>query len=500
MSAPGYVLALDQGTTGTTAMLIDSTGAPLWTLNREIRQIYPRPGWVEHDPVELFESCLDTIEELLETAEAHPRSILGIGIANQRETVVLWDRRTGEPLHNAIVWQCRRTAPMCDDLKARGLEEWIREKTGLPIDPYFSATKIRWLLDNVPDAQRRAERGELACGTVDSWLIWNLTNKLIHATDSSNASRTMLFNINELEWDDDLLDLFDIPRAILPEVRSASEIYGYVAGDLSAGQPVPIAGVAGDQHASTFGQACFEPGDAKNTYGTGCFVVANTGSRKIDSDSGLIAMVGWTLNGETTYALEGSVFSAGATVQWLRDELGIISDSAESESVAASVPDNGGVYFVPAFSGLGTPHWDPYARGAIVGLTRGAGRANIVRAALESIAYQTRDVVDALRRDTGMDIESLRVDGGATENGLLMQFQADMLNAPVLRTETSDSTALGAGWLAGLGVGLWSGPAELASLWRADAAFEPRMAESERERLYRDWLKAVERSKDWASG
>ena len=500
MSAPGYVLALDQGTTGTTAMLIDSTGAPLWTLNREIRQIYPRPGWVEHDPVELFESCLETIEELLETAEAHPRSILGIGIANQRETVVLWDRRTGEPLHNAIVWQCRRTAPMCDDLKARGLEEWIREKTGLPIDPYFSATKIRWLLDNVPDAQRRAERGELACGTVDSWLIWNLTNKLVHATDSSNASRTMLFNINELEWDDDLLDLFDIPRAILPEVRSASEIYGYVAGDLSAGQPVPIAGVAGDQHASTFGQACFEPGDAKNTYGTGCFVVANTGPRKIDSDSGLIAMVGWTLNGETTYALEGSVFSAGATVQWLRDELGIISDSSESESVAASVPDNGGVYFVPAFSGLGTPHWDPYARGAIVGLTRGAGRANIVRAALESIAYQTRDVVDALRRDTGMDIESLRVDGGATENGLLMQFQADMLGAPVLRTETADSTALGAGWLAGLGVGLWSGPDELASLWRADAAFEPRMAESERERLYRDWLKAVERSKDWASG
>ena len=500
MPAPGYILALDQGTTGTTAMLIDSTGAPLWTINREIRQIYPRPGWVEHDPVELFESCLETIEELLETAEAHPRSILGIGIANQRETVVLWDRRTGEPLHNAIVWQCRRTAPMCDDLKARGLEERIREKTGLPIDPYFSATKIRWLLDNVPDAQRRAERGELACGTVDSWLIWNLTNKLVHATDSSNASRTMLFNINTLEWDDDLLALFDIPRALLPEVRSASEIYGYVAGDLSAGQPVPIAGVAGDQQASTFGQACFEPGDAKNTYGTGCFVVANTGSRKIDSNSGLIAMVGWTLNGETTYALEGSVFSAGATVQWLRDELGIISDSAESESVAAQVADNGGVYFVPAFSGLGTPHWDPYARGAIVGLTRGAGRANIVRAALESIAYQTRDVVDGLRLDTGLDIESLKVDGGAAANGLLMQFQADMLGASVLRTQTADSTALGAGWLAGLGVGLWSGPAELASLWRADAKFEPRMAESERERLYQDWLKAVERSRNWASG
>ncbi len=498
MSASGYILALDQGTTGTTAMLIDSTGTPLWTVNREIRQIYPRPGWVEHDPAELFESCLDTIEDLLDMAEAHPRSIVAMGITNQRETIILWDRRTGEPLYNAIVWQCRRTAPLCDELKGRGLEEWVREKTGLPMDPYFSATKIRWLLDNVPDGQRRAERGELACGTVDSWLMWNFTNKLVHATDTTNASTTMLFNINSLEWDADLLELFDIPRVLLPEVRSSSEIYGYVAGDLSAGQPVPIAGIAGDQQASTFGQACFEPGDTKNTYGTGCFVVTNTGSRKIESDSGLIPMVGWTLEGETTYALEGTVFSTGATIQWLRDELGIISSSDESESVASEVEDNGGVYFVPAFSGLGTPYWDSYARGAIVGLTRGANRAHIVRAALESIAYQTRDMVEAMRLDTALDIASVKVDGGATANGLLMQFQADILGIPVQRSAVKDATALGVGWLAGLGVGFWDSADQLARLWSADKIFEPSMEESDRRRLYEQWLKAVERSRNWA--
>ncbi len=498
MSAPGYILALDQGTTGTTAMLIDSTGAPLWTVNREIRQIYPKPGWVEHDPAELFESCLDTIEDLLDMAEAHPRSIVALGITNQRETIILWDRRTGEPLYNAIVWQCRRTAPLCDELKRRGLEEWVREKTGLPMDPYFSATKIRWLLDNIPDGQGRAERGELACGTVDSWLMWNFTNKLVHATDTTNASTTMLFNINTLEWDADLLELFDIPRALLPEVRSSSEIYGYVAGDLSAGQPIPIAGIAGDQQASTFGQACFEPGDTKNTYGTGCFVVTNTGSRKVDSKSGLIPMVGWTLNGETTYALEGTAFSTGATIQWLRDELGVISSSDESESVASEVEDNGGVYFVPAFSGLGTPYWDSYARGAIVGLTRGANRAHIVRAALESIAYQTRDMVEAMRLDAGLDIASVRVDGGATANGLLMQFQADILGTPVQRSAVKDATALGVGWLAGLGVGFWDSPDQLARLWSADRIFEPSMGESDRQRLYEQWLKAVERSKNWA--
>ncbi len=499
MSTPGYILALDQGTTGTTAMLVDSTGMPLWTVNREIRQIYPRPGWVEHDPVELFESCLHTVEELLEMAEAHPRSILALGIANQRETIILWDRRTGEPLHNAIVWQCRRTAPLCDELKSRGLEDWVREKTGLPIDPYFSATKLRWLLDNVPDAQARAERGELAFGTVDSWLMWNFTNKLVHATDTTNACRTMLFNINTLEWDSELLELFDIPRSLLPEVRSASEIYGYVAGDLSAGQPIPIAGVAGDQQASTFGQACFDAGDTKNTYGTGCFFVTNTGSRRIDSSSGLIAMVGCTLGGETTYALEGAIFSAGATVQWLRDELGIISSSAESESVAAEVEDNGGVYFVPAFSGLGTPYWDMYARGVIVGLTRGSNRAHITRAALESIAYQTRDLMDAVTQDADMALDSIRVDGGATNNELLMNFQADILGIPVHRSAVKDSTALGAAWLAGLGVGFWDSTEHLSRLWSADRAFEPSMGDADRGHLYGRWKEAVGRSKGWAT-
>ena len=498
MSAPGYILAIDQGTTGTTAMLVDSTGMPLWSVNREIRQIYPEPGWVEHDPEELFESCLHTVEELLEMAEAHPRSILALGIANQRETIVLWDRRTGEPLYNAIVWQCRRTAPLCDELKNRGLEGWVREKTGLPIDPYFSATNLRWLLDNVPDAQVRAERGELACGTVDSWLMWNFTNKLVHATDTTNACRTMLFNINTLEWDQDLLDLFDIPRSLLPDVRSASEIYGYVAGDLSAGQPIPISGIAGDQQASTFGQACFDAGDTKNTYGTGCFFVTNTGSRKIDSSSGLISMVGWTLNGETTYALEGAIFSAGATIQWLRDELGIISSSAESESIAAEVDDSGGVYLVPAFAGLGTPYWDMYARGVIVGLTRGSNRSHITRAALESIAYQTRDLMEAVTQDAGIALDSIRVDGGATNNELLMNFQADILGIPVHRSTVKDSTALGVAWLAGLGVGFWDSTDQLARLWSADRKFEPSMADADRVRLYARWKKAVERSKDWA--
>ena len=497
MTASGYILALDQGTTGTTAMLIDSTGMPLWSTSREIRQIYPRPGWVEHDPVELFESCLYAIEDLLEMAELHPRSILALGITNQRETIILWDRRTGEPLYNAIVWQCRRTAPLCDELKERGLEEWAREKTGLPMDPYFSATKLRWLLDNIPDGQARAERGELACGTVDSWLIWNFTNKLVHATDTTNASTTMMFNINTLKWDEDLLNLFDIPRSLLPEVRSASEIYGYVAGDLSAGQPVPIAGVAGDQQAATFGQACFEPGDTKNTYGTGCFFVTNTGGRKATPDTGLITMVGWTLGSETTYALEGAIYSAGATVQWLRDELGIISSSAESESLAAQSKDNGGVYFVPAFSGLATPYWDMYARGAIVGLTRGANRSHIARAALESIAYQTRDLLEATVADSGMSLESIRVDGGATSNELLMQFQSDILGIPVHRSAIKDATALGVGWLAGLGIGFWNSTEDLTRLWSADRIFEPNMEEGERRRLYEHWLRAVERSRNW---
>ena len=498
MSHPGYIIALDQGTTGTTAMLLDGGGAPLWTVSREIRQIYPRPGWVEHDSVELFESCLETIDELLDMAEVHPRSIVAIGITNQRETLVMWDRRTGQPVSNAIVWQCRRTAELCERLKNDGCEDTVRRKTGLPIDAYFTGTKIRWLLDAIPDGQRRARDGELACGTVDSWLIWNFTNKLVHATDVTNASRTMLFNIDALDWDDDLLAMLDIPRAILPEVRSSSEVYGYVAGDMSAGQLVPIAGVAGDQHASLFGQACFNPGDAKNTYGTGCFALVNTGARRVDSSSGLITTVGWSRGGETVYALEGSVFSAGSVVQWLRDGLGIIGTSAESESLAAQVSDNGGVYLVPAFSGLGAPYWDMYARGTMVGITGGTTKAHIARAALESIAYQCRDVLDAMAQDTGAPIASLRVDGGATANGLLMQFQADALGATVRRSAVAETTALGAGYLAGLAVGFWGGVDELAGLWRADAAFEPAMDDAERERLYGQWRRAVERARGWA--
>ena len=499
MTESGYIVAIDQGTTGTTAMLIDSTGSPLWTVSREIEQIYPQPGWVEHDPIELFESCLEVVEELLEVAEAHPRSIVGLGITNQRETLVMWDRRTGRPVANAIVWQCRRTAALCDDLADRGYEDLVRSKTGLPIDAYFTGTKIRWLLDSIPDGHRRARTGELACGTVDSWLVWNFTNKLVHATDVTNACRTMLFNIDTLDWDDDLLAMLEIPRAILPEVRSSSEIYGYVSGDLSAGQPVPITGVAGDQHASLFGQACFEPGTAKNTYGTGCFVLANTGSRRVDSRSGLITTIGWSIGGETVYALEGSVFSAGATVQWLRDGLGIIDTSEESERLASQVGDNGGVYLVPAFSGLGAPYWDMYARGTIVGLTRGTTKAHIARAALESIAYQSRDVLDAMRRDTGAALSSLRVDGGATANSLLMQFQADILGVPVERSAIQETTVLGAGYLAGLAVGFWDSPGDLAGLWSADRVFHPAMEESTSSNLYQGWQRAVGRARSWSS-
>ena len=498
MTKSGYILSLDQGTTGTTAMLIDSTGAPLWTVSREIRQIHPRPGWVEHDPRELFESCLETTEELLEMSEMHPRSIVAIGITNQRETLVMWDRRTGDPVANAIVWQCRRSAPICERLKSEGLEEAIRSKTGLPIDPYFTGTKIRWLLDNIPDGQQRAERGDLACGTVDSWLVWNLTNKLIHVTDATNASRTMLFDIDAMRWDPELLSALDIPAAILPEVRTSSEIYGYVSGDLSSGQPIPIAGIAGDQQASLFGQACFEPGSAKNTYGTGCFVLTNTGNRRVESTAGLISTVAWTLGGETTYALEGSIFSAGSTIQWLRDGLGLISNAAESEDLALQVPDNGGVYLVPAFYGLGAPYWDTYARGAVIGLSGGTNKAHIARAALESIAYQTRDVLEAMRQDAGIDPSSLRVDGGATANDFLMQFQADILGIPVERSAIKETTALGAGYLAGMGVGFWDGPSDIADLWTADMRFQPRMSDAQRASLFTDWHRAVERASGWA--
>jgi glycerol kinase len=499
MAESGYIIALDQGTTGTTAVLVDGSGRPVWSVNQEIEQIYPQPGWVEHNPAELFESCVEVAQELLEEMEVHPRAVRAISITNQRETALVWDRATGDPVMNAIVWQCRRTAPLCRSMIDRGLEPMVRAKTGLPIDPYFSATKFRWILDSIPNGQARAEAGELACGTVDSWLVWQFTNGTIHITDVTNASRTMLFNIHTLDWDDDLLAEFNIPRTMLPEVKTSSEVYGYASGELFAGQGIPIAGIAGDQQASLFGQACFQPGMAKNTYGTGSFVLMNTGAAPVTSEHGLLSTIAWKIGDEVTYALEGSIFSTGATVQWLRDGLGIIRTSSEVENLAASVPDNGGVYIVPAFAGLGAPHWDMNARGTIVGLTRGSTKAHIARAALESTAYQTSDVLGAMLSDTGLEISSLRVDGGATVNDFLMQFQADMLDITIERSESLETTALGSAYLAGLAVGFWKDQNEITSLWRAGVQFEPKMDNEVRKSLQKTWSKALTRSLDWAS-
>ena len=498
LKQPGYILAIDQGTTSTTAALVDGSGRPLWTAREELPQVYPKPGWVEHDPEDIFLSCMAAVEELLEETEVDPRQVRALGIANQRETTVVWERDTGRPVCNAIVWQCRRTAPLCDAMKARGLEDTVRRKTGLPIDAYFSGTKLRWILDNTPHGQRRAEAGELLFGTVDSWLMWKLTNGALHATDVTNASRTMLFNIDTLSWDEELMEELDIPRAMLPEVRLSSELYGHTAGNLFRGQAIPITGVAGDQQAALFGQACFRPGMTKNTYGTGCFVLMNTGPRRIESDSGLVTTVAWGLGGETTYALEGSIFSAGATVEWLRVGLAIINDASEMEALAATVPDSGGVYLVPAFAGLGAPDWDMYARGAIVGLTRGTTRAHIARAGLEATAFQTREVVEAMAKDTGLDIEELRVDGGGTANDLLMQFQADILGAPLDRPAVAETTALGAAYLAGLSTGFWDDLTQIEALRENGETFRPRMPAEERERRFSRWRRAVERAKGWA--
>ena len=493
----GYILAIDQGTTGTTALLVDGSGRVLWHAYHEITQIYPQPGWVEHDPDEIFDSVIETVEDLLEATEISPRQIVAVGIANQRETTVIWERGTGRPVSNAIVWQCRRTAPLCDALKERGMEAEVAEKTGLPTDAYFPATKIRWILDRIPDGQQRAENGELAFGTVDTWLLWNLTNGTVHATDVSNASCSMLYNINTLEWDADLLEALNIPAAILPDVMPSSAVYGYTGGNFFAGQAIPIGGVAGDQQAALFGQACFEPGMAKNTYGTGSFILMNTGAERVRSQHGLMSIIAWDLGGGVTYGLEGSIFSTGATVQWLRDGLQLIEASADVEALAASVEDNGGVYMVPAFTGLAAPHWDMYARGAIVGITRGTTRAHIARAALESTAYQTRDAMDAMANDTGIDIPLLRVDGGGTANDLLMQFQSDILGIPIERHAIAETTALGAAYLAGLATGFWRDTDEIAANWASDKRFEPTMDTKRRDRLYADWLRAVERSKNW---
>ena len=497
MSDKSFILAIDQGTTGSTALLFNREGQEVSRAYREIRQIYPRPGWVEHDPRELFLSSVAVAEEAVRNADVPFSAVAGLGITNQRETTVVWDRSTGQPVHNAIVWQCRRTAELCDELKQRGLEQVIRQKTGLPIDAYFSATKIRWILDDVPDGQRRAEQGELLCGTVDSWLVWNLTGGKAHITDYSNASRTMLFNINTLRWDKDLLDSLSIPEALLPQVLPSSQVYEETADRLFDDSHIPIAGLAGDQQAALFGQACYQRGMAKNTYGTGSFVLVNTGDNPVFSHKGLITTLAWGLVNKVTYAMEGSIFVTGAAIQWLRDGLGLITSAAESEALAATVSDNGGVYFVPAFVGLGAPYWDMYARGTIIGLTRGTTKGHLARAALEAIAFQTRDVVDAMKAEANLQIPVLRVDGGGSVNSLLMQFQSDILAIPIQRAQLAETTALGAAYLAGLAVGLWRDTAEVGQHWKSSATYEPRMSTDERETLYRNWKRAVERAQGW---
>ena len=493
-----YILALDQGTTSSRAILFDRRGRMISLAQREFRQIYPQPGWVEHDPLEIWESQLAVAREAMASAAVSATQIAAIGITNQRETTVVWERATGAPLHNAIVWQCRRTAPLCDALKAGGWERAVGERTGLVIDAYFSGTKIQWLLEHVPGLRARAERGEVCFGTVDTWLVWKLSGGKAWVTDYSNASRTMLFNIHQLSWDTHLCGALGVPDRMLPEVRSSSCRYGQTTADL-LGAEVPIAGIAGDQQAALFGQACFAPGMAKNTYGTGCFLLIHTGDRAVASQAGLLTTIAASpVAGKAEYALEGSIFVAGAAIQWLRDGLQVIADSAESGRLAASVPDTGGVYFVPAFVGLGAPHWDMYARGTIFGLTRGTTRAHLVRAALEAIAYQSREVLGAALADAGLTLEELRVDGGATANDLLMQFQADILCTPVVRPVVKETTALGAAYLAGLAVGYWTSREEIAHNWAADRRFMPQMEPTRREELFAGWRRAVARAAGWA--
>ncbi|HVW03578.1 MAG TPA: glycerol kinase GlpK [Vicinamibacterales bacterium] len=489
-----YLLALDQGTTSSRAIVFDHAGSVVSMAQQEFRQIYPQPGWVEHDAQEIWATQSTVASQALERARLDATDIAAIGITNQRETAVVWDRETGKPIANAIVWQDRRTAGACDRLRARGLASTIRRKTGLVIDAYFSATKVQWLLQHVPGAKANARAGRLAFGTVDSWLIWNLTGGRQHVTDPSNASRTMLFDIRKGEWDEELLKIFGVPRSMLPEVRSSSEVYGECH---LFGAPIPIAGIAGDQQAALFGQVCTKPGMVKNTYGTGCFMLMQTGTKPIASRNNLLTTVAWTIGGTTEYALEGSIFIAGAVVQWLRDELGLIASSAEVEALASRVPDNGGVYVVPAFAGLGAPHWDQYARGLVVGLTRGSNRSHIARAALEGIAYQVADVLHAMERDAKIRLKELRVDGGACANNLLMQFQADLLGVPVVRPTVSETTALGAAYLAGLAVGYWKSRAEIAEQWQTDRRFTPTMRPAVRRALEEGWRKALTRSRGW---
>lgn len=492
-----FMLALDQGTTSSRSLIFDHQGNIKGLARKEFKQIYPQPGWVEHDANEIWSTQFGTIAEAMAHAQINMKQIAGIGITNQRETTVLWNRKTSLPVYNAIVWQDRRTAAYCDELKAAGLATMIRDKTGLILDAYFSATKLKWLLDHVPGAREQAMNGELAFGTIDSWLTWKLTNGEVHVTDVSNASRTMLYNIHTLSWDAELLRLFDIPANILPEVKPSSRIYG-VTGNIIPDSRIPVAGIAGDQQAALFGQMCTQPGMVKNTYGTGCFMLMNTGEKAIRSNNNLLTTIAWQVNDQTHYALEGSVFIAGAVVQWLRDELKIIRTSSEVESLAAQVDDSGGVYIVPAFAGLGAPHWNQYARGSIFGLTRGSSQSHIARAALDSIAYQTYDVLKAMEADAGINITELRVDGGATVNNQLMQFQSDVLQTKVIRPRITETTALGAAYLAGLAVGYWKNIGEIQEQWQADKTFSPTMDESRKAELVHGWQRAVKAAINWA--
>ena len=494
---PKYMMALDSGTTSNRCILFDRAGRIVSVAQREFTQYFPQPGWVEHDANEIWATLLGVAVEAMQMAGAAAADIAAIGITNQRETTIVWDKATGEPVHHAIVWQCRRTSEYCDELRARGLTARFREKTGLVLDAYFSATKLHWLLENVPGVRERAAKGELLFGTVETWLIWKLTGGRAHVTDYSNASRTMLFNINTLDWDEEILAELNIPRSMLPKPLPSSGLLGTTDPSLLGGK-IPITGAAGDQQAALFGQTCFQPGEAKNTYGTGCFLLMNTGEKPVFSQNGLVTTIAWGLGEKVTYALEGSIFVAGAAIQWLRDEMKLIANAAESEAVAQEVVDTNGCYVVPAFTGLGAPYWDQYARGAIVGLTRGCNRAHIVRATLDSLTYQTYDVLNAMRADSGIALASLKVDGGASANNYLMQTQADVIGAPVLRPTCVESTAMGAAYLAGLAVGFWRDQAEIRKIWAVDRTFEPQLDAKSRDARLHGWHRAVQRAFDWA--
>ncbi|MFP4203353.1 MAG: glycerol kinase GlpK [Opitutales bacterium] len=491
-----YILAFDQGTTGSRSIIFNHSGKIVSSARKEFRQIYPRPGWIEHDPMEIWSSQSATAAEALSRMNLKSEQIAALGITNQRETTILWDRETGEPVYNAIVWQDRRTADYCARLKQDGLETMVSQKTGLRLDPYFAGTKVRWILENVDGARERAEAGKLLFGTVDAWLIWQLTGRSVHATDITNASRTLFYNIERDDWDDELLELFNVPRSLLPEIRSCSEIYGHVAEHLTP-RGVPVTGVAGDQHAALFGQACFTPGMAKNTYGTGCFLLMATGDSPVRSANNLLTTIGWRIGAHTEYALEGSIFVAGAVVQWLRDELQLVRTARELDELAASVEDAGGLILVPAFTGLGAPHWDPYARGAAFGITRGVTRAHFCRAALESIAFQSADLITAMEKDSGLELKELRVDGGATQSDPLLQIQADLLQSRVVRPKCIETTAMGAAYLAGIAVGFWESPDAVTSHWEIDTSFEPEREAAAMNKLRQGWNKALERAKNW---